>query len=46
MRLFRNILTVAALLLSTVMSADEGFWLIQDINAVLEHARQGAQTQA
>ena len=37
MRLLRNILTVAALLLSTVMSADEGFWLVQDINAVLEN---------
>ena len=37
MRLLRNILAVAALLLSTVMSADEGFWLVQDINPVLEN---------
>ncbi|MBR5660152.1 MAG: S46 family peptidase [Bacteroidales bacterium] len=37
MRLFRNILTVAALLMSTMVSADEGFWLVQDINAVLEN---------
>lgn len=37
MRLFRNILTAAALLFSTVVSADEGFWLVQDINAALEN---------
>ena len=37
MRLLRNILTVTALLLSTVMSADEGFWLVQDINDALEN---------
>ena len=37
MRLSRNILTVAALLVSAVVSADEGFWLVQDINAALEN---------
>ena len=37
MRRFGNILAAAAILLSTAASADEGFWLVQDIKAPLEN---------
>ena len=37
MRSLKNILTVAAIFLSMAASADEGFWLVQDINSPLEN---------
>ncbi len=37
MRRFGIILAAAAILLSTAASADEGFWLVQDIKAPLEN---------
>ena len=36
MRVLRIIIAAAALLISAAASADEGFWLVQDINNVLE----------